>query len=170
MIPALEEEKLREIQSVSLTSEMKLNDKQEVMLFIFKGLFASDIKEAEYKIKAAQANMKIARVKEGQYKTLEIIFEGVKNKCDAFSEVLQKLNILFAKTIMNTKTIIEKNGYNGSAYTREEAVCIGSCINIAGVVTELVQTPVFNENGELTDEIQTAVMVGNRYLEEINNT
>lgn len=169
LIPTLEEENMREIQSISLTSEMKLNDKQTVALFIMKGLFASDKKETEYKIKAAQANMKIARGKEEQCKTLEIIFDGVKNKCDAFSDVLQKINILFVKAIMNTKTIIEKNGYDCSNYTREEAICIGGCINIAGVITELVRTPVFNENGELADEIQTAIFVGNRYLEEINN-
>ena len=128
--------------------------------------FASDAKESEVNIKIAEASRKVVRAKESQLDVLITAYHGIKNKCDAFSELLQKMNVVFMKSIVNTENIINKNGYDGKNYSKDDTELIFVCVNIAGVITDLIRTSIFDENGELLSSLDQVLEVGNKTLYE----
>ena len=131
-----------------------------------KSFFANDTKQSEVNIKIAEASRKVARAKESQLDVLITAYQGIKNKCDLFSDMLQKMNVIFMKSILSTEEIIEKNGYDGKNYSKEDTKSIFLCVNIAGVITELIRTPIFDENGELMLSLDYVIETNSEKLNE----
>ena len=67
-----------------------------------------------------------------------------------FYNVLQKLNNLFIPTIEKMSETIVKYGTDYSTFSIEQQNNIIASMSLAGAIKAVLDTPILNENGELT--------------------
>lgn len=130
---------------------------------------AAFVKDSKRDLKAAEAQMRTAKVVYSQSQTLETVLNGIIDRCNSLSDVLTKLNLLFVKSIRESNEIINKNLYDKSLYTPEDRKVLMTCMNLASAVKGIIDVPVLEENGEITQKSYEALQTGNKYLKQINN-
>lgn len=81
------------------------------------------------------------------------------------TDILTKLNILFYKGIQESERIIERNGYDKYKYTEDERKSLAVCINMAGAVKGILDAPIIDKNGEITQKSLEAISKGEKCLQ-----
>ena len=123
-------------------------------------------KEAELNESAARIRKKQISVIESQ---IETINTSIYERAERISVILAKINILFRKSIEVTSKIIDKNGADRLKYSKEEKEYIRNCMNFADAVKKILDTPLFDENGELTIQSKEAIASGEEFINKINS-
>ncbi|MFC3906846.1 hypothetical protein [Clostridium disporicum] len=126
-------------------------------------------KEAELNENAARMRKKQINVIESQIKTINTSLEAIYERAERISIILAKINILFRKSIEVTSKIIDKNGADRFKYSKEEKEYIRNCMNFADAVKKILDTPLFDANGELTIQSKEAIIAGEEFLNRINS-
>ena len=98
----------------------------------------------------------------------EVILKGIYEQAEAFSDLLAKLNLLFIKSLQVTEEIITRNGNNRTDYNEDDYKALMTCINLAKAVKTVVDAPLFEENGEISQAVQEAMLIGQKYLNAIS--
>lgn len=125
-------------------------------------------KEAELNVSAAQMRKKQATVVASQAETVSVALNAIFQRAERISELLAKLNIIFRKSIEVVTIIIDEKGIIASNYSDFDIDCITTCINIASAIKSILETPLINENGEITAKSMEAIEIGEEYLQKIN--
>lgn len=158
------------------TNSASMTDLELVSIFIAGGILttgavviASMVKDSKRDLEAAKAQMRAARVVYSQAQTLETALNGIIDRCNNLSDVLTKLNLLFVKSIRESNEIINEKLYNKSLYTTEDRKILMTCMNLAAAVKGIIDVPVLEKNGEITQKSYEALQTGSQYLNQINN-
>lgn len=171
-------EVIDEMKLMISTAAQVLTEKDTVNTFLvgffkFGGLVGgvSNIisKEAELNECAARMRKKQISVIESQIETINTSLEAIYERAERISVILAKINILFRKSIEVTSKIIDKNGDDRLKYSKEEKEYIRNCMNFADAVKKILDTPLFDENGELTIQSKEAIASGEEFLNRINS-
>ena len=171
-------EVIDEMKLMISTAAQVLTEKDAVNTFLvgffkFGGLVGgvSNIisKEAELNECAARMRKKQISVIESQIETINTSLEAIYERAERISVILAKINILFRKSIEVTSKIIDKNGDDRLKYSKEEKEYIRNCMNFADAVKKILDTPLFDENGELTIQSKEAIDSGEEFLNRINS-
>ena len=154
---------------INVASE-NLDTKQTVMTMVTKwGITGVISKEAEIDVATAQMRKKQANVIKSQLKIEYTALDAIYQRADRITNVLTKLNILFLKSIVNTKNIIEKNGMDRRNYSKHERESIQLCMNLASTIKIILDTPLLDDDGKIMEQTLNAIEIGESYLEKINN-
>lgn len=152
------------------TSSVAMTDEDVVKAFLMGGLLgASIVSDSKKNLKAANNQMKISNVVYSQTQTLEVALNAIIDRCDNFSDLLVKLNILFVKSIRNCESIIDKNQYDKNRYSEDDRKALMTCINIASTIKGLIDIPILDRDGEITLKSADALKNGWEYLNKIKN-
>lgn len=130
---------------------------------------AAFVKDSKRDLKAAEAQLRASRVVYSQAQTIETVLNGIIDRCNNLSDVLTKLNLLFVKTIRESNEIINEKLYDKSLYTTEDKRLLMTCMNLAAAVKGIIDVPVLEENGEITQKSYEALQTGSQYLNQISN-
>ena len=160
---------MREMVNVS---GMAMTERELVvnMLFSFKhgGIVGSILKDSEINVQVASMRKRQANTIAAQSENEEVILKGIYEQAEAFSDLLAKLNLLFIKSLQVTEEIITRNGNNRTAYNEDDYKALMTCINLAKAVKTVVDAPLFEENGEISQAVQEAMLIGQKYLNAIS--
>lgn len=133
------------------------------------GILMTDIfvKESAQRLKNAQAQNKASRVTESQAKTVEVALQGIIDRSERLSDLLSNMNLLFVKSIKICKVIVDRNGIDKEMYTVQDRKYLMNCLNFAVAVKNIIDVPLLDAEGHITEQSLKALEVGEVYLREI---
>ncbi|WP_414698312.1 hypothetical protein [Peptacetobacter sp. AB845] len=148
---------------------LPLSDKEIILKFALTGVGGLMIADSKRNLSIANSQMKISRVIEEQAQSISVILDYITDISGKIASLLSKLNILFNKSIKESKILINEKGINRKNYNKEDRDILMTCINIADAIKKIIDAPIIDENGEIKEETLKIISIGNEYLEKINN-
>lgn len=162
------------VNSVSSSTNVKIEAKsltteQSLAAFFIKGGISGVIaKEAEMNANLASARNRQADVTLSQAETICVALNGVEMRVHKLSDLLARLNLIFRKTIETTTAIITAKGKSRLNYTKDDKEKLMSCINTASTIKKIMDAPIIDSAGELTQLSTKVIQNGFEYLEKMN--
>ena len=114
----------------------------------------------------ADANYEKAKAFEEEMYNVRIACNGIRMRATMFNRLLLKLNAVFEPMIYNLERIIIDNGTDYSAYTDEQKGTVAACLSIAGAIKAVLDTPILDEDGNLTAESEAVIAPTNKLIEQ----
>lgn len=145
-----------------------LTDKQLVTEYIFKGIAGSMIADSKRNLSAASSQLSAANVVYSQAQSAAEIYDAIIGRSERISSLIMRMNALFLGSISECEKIIAQNGTNVRAYTEQDKGVLMTCVNIAGAMSDIINIPVLDENGELCRSAVEMLQTGEAYLEQMN--
>lgn len=112
--------------------------------------------KAGKKLEEAYANSAKANETVEQLKAGTQMCEAICRRTYMFYCLLARLDSYFLPLIYNLQHVIEKEGTDFSKYSRESRATIAASYSIAKSVKAILDTPILNDDGSLTDESEKA--------------
>jgi len=129
---------------------------------------ASIIDDSQQNLDRARLQAKQADVIVTQLETINLSYNAITERVDRITDVLTKLNFLFFKGIEESEKLIEKNGSDKKRYSLDERETLAACINMAGAIKNILDTPIIEKDGELTKKSMEAILIGEKCLQAMN--
>ncbi|MDD2478672.1 MAG: hypothetical protein PHS31_02125 [Victivallaceae bacterium] len=107
---------------------------------------------ASTKLNSAYSNLAKAKKVSEELKVLTIACNAIKRRSKVFHRLLMKVDLLFVPMIDNLELIIQKDGTDYRKYSVESKQGIAALLAAAKAFKALVDTPLLDKDGALTDE------------------
>lgn len=137
--------------------------------FLISGITGSIVKDSESLKTAAYAQKKQALLYKEAVESKGTALEIVCFYMDKVSEIVSKFNGLFLKSIRITEGIIDKNGYDGNKYSDIELEKIGVCMNLAVALKDIIDTPIIDEQNEITNAAKKLIETSEQFIVSFSN-
>ena len=171
-VPAVVGEMKMQITTIRNIPKTPTITKNVVIGYLIGGLAgavsSSIVDDSKRALSQARIQAKQAEAAATQAETIGLAYQGIIERVNRMTDVLTKLNILFYKGIQESKQVIEKNGTDKGRYSEQDRKVLAACINMAGAVKSILDTPIIDREGELTKKSLEAITRGEKCLHEIN--
>lgn len=158
-----------EVQDLVLFASKELSSSQLITTMVFKGGISGIVKkESEINLSEAKMRNSYSCVIESQSQTNCVILSGINQRANQIADLLAKLNVLFVKSLLTSRQLIQTRGLDKANYTKEDRECLATCLNLAHALKEIIDSPLLNEHGELEQASQRAIETGNEYLNKMH--
>lgn len=161
------------IQQKEITPSSALT-KNVVVSSLFFGLAgaitASIVDDAKNRLDAASDKLKQARVYAEQQRICGLSYHSIAERADHMTDILTKLNMLFVKSLNNTEPLVEAKGDDRSYYKQDDIAQIGTCLNLAMAVKDILDAPILDRDGELAKETLAVIERGNQCVIEMQES
>lgn len=159
-----------DIKQASLVVRDRLSDSEFIVYAFTRGFGGACIKDSEREMSIANSAYKVSQVSHAQAENYAVILETVKIQCDMVSDVIAKLNVLLTKIIENSESIINsKDSLKTNSFNEDDRKVFMTCMNLAKALKDIVDSPIFDEKGELIQESIKTVEIGNMYINKLNS-
>lgn len=167
MIQYSDVEKANMLQSIDIVAKKEFTSKELILgtMFNFSGMVAEDSKR---NLSAARSQLSASNVVYSQAQSIAEVYDAIIGRSDRIAKLLMNMNALFVGVISETKRIIESNGLNIKNYSDKDKSTIVLCVNFAVAMTNLLDIPVFDENGDIAKSAVEMIQTGEEYLTRIN--
>lgn len=122
----------------------------------------------------ASANLERARsnkAKANEYKeemdAAAVACSGIRKRSAMFHRFLLSLNAVFEPLVFEMTQIIERRGTDFRTYSPNEKKTIAEAMAMAGAIKSILDTPILDEEGNLTSESEKIVDVTRKKVEEV---
>ena len=157
------------IQTMQLVTQKPLTDGQLVTEYIFKGIGGMMIADSKRNLSAAKSQLSAANVVYSQAQSVAEIYDAIIGRAERISSLIMRMNAMFLGSIFETEKIIAQNGTNVRNYNKQDIGVLMTCVNLAGTMSDIINIPVLDENGELCQTAVEMIQTGEAYIEQMNN-
>lgn len=105
----------------------------------------------------AYENYSEAKKFEEEMKTVKSLCKGIRLRANMFERALIKLDSIFKPLVYKLEDIIETSGTDFAKYDNEEKMVVAASMSLAGAVKAVLDTPILNEDGSLTDGAEKVI-------------
>lgn len=144
-----------------------MTNKQLAMNFALRGIGGLMVKESKLNLEAASQNLAKSRVVSAQADTMTIFMDGIGEKVQIVTDLLQKLGALYMFSIRELQRIVAQNGTDASKYTQEDINTINTSMHMTKLIYRIINTPLINQNGEIEQAALQAIDEGQNYLNQL---
>lgn len=123
--------------------------------------------KASKNLDAAYANYAKAEEFEEQMNAAADLCYGIRRRAAMFNRFLMRLQTIFDPLVFKMTQIIENKGGDFRTYSVEEKKCVASAMALAGVIKAILDTPILDEDGNLTEESGEILDVTQKKVDEI---
>lgn len=123
--------------------------------------------KASKNLNAAYANYAKAEEFEEQMNAAADLCYGIRRRAAMFNRFLMRLQTIFDPLVFKMTQIIENKGGDFRTYSVEEKKCVASAMALAGVIKAILDTPILDEDGNLTEESGEILDVTQKKVDEI---
>nr|MBP3598322.1 hypothetical protein [Eubacterium sp.] len=162
------ETELKSIDSLAISAKQEFTDKELICGWLFKGLPKMIEMDSERFLSAAKSQMRVSNVVYSQCQSIAQVYDAIVARADRIADLLVKMNILFTKSIDETKRVIDKNGIDVKDYNEYEKGVLMTCVNIAVALSDIVNVPVVDAKGQLCESAMQMIETGEQYLKKMN--
>ncbi|MGO1041094.1 hypothetical protein ACTPEO_00020 [Clostridioides difficile] len=155
------------IRHMTVTAMSPMTDKEIVVSFLLKGIGGVMVDESKRNVQIATSQVKISNVIYSQAETIAIVLDTITKRSERIAILLAKMNLLFTQSIRVSSEVINKNGFDRINYNVKDRNTLMTSINIADAIKKIIDTPLLDKDGELTNESLNALQVGSEYLENL---
>lgn len=117
---------------------------------------------------SARIQSKKADVITQQAENIKLTYQAITERVNYITDILTRLNILWAGGLQVSNSIIEAKGTDKKNYTLEDRQSLAACINLAGAIKSLLDTPIIDQDGEITKKSMEVIQFGKHCLQTIN--
>ena len=100
----------------------------------------------------AHSNLAEAVKYKAEMQTAIVACNGIRRRADMFTRLLLRLGSYFDPLIYQLQQIIETSGTDYSTFSPEQKKTVAAAMATAGAIKAVLDTPILNEDGELTKE------------------
>ena len=153
-------------QSISVAG-MKGSSSEIVHCLLCLSITKSIVYDSERALSVARMRERQADVIASQAETNVIALKAIGDKADRIADLLTKLNQLFYRSINVIDKIITEKKNNMDLYNDHDYECIMTCLNMADAIKKIIDAPIFNDCGEITEQARRALDIGEKYVENL---
>ena len=174
---------IEEMRYMTVVAISPMSEKELTYTFLVEGLkgwfFAGPIgasasafggamvKDSERNLSKANSQLKISDVLYSQAETTVVILDMITERSKRIADLLAKMNLLFLRSIKSSSEVIAKNGFDRLSYNVDDRMILMTCINLADAVKKIIDTPLLDKNGELTQASLDTLEIGNEYMKKL---
>ena len=162
-------QKSNAIQAMQVVIQKPLTDGQLITEYIFKGIGGMMIADSKRNLSAAKSQLSAANVVYSQAQSVAEVYDAIIGRAERIASLLMRMNALFLGSIFETEKVITQNGTNAKAYNQQDMGILMTCVNLAGAMSEIINIPVLDENGELCKATVEMIQTGEAYIEQMND-
>lgn len=144
-----------------------MTDPQLMISFALRGIGGVMVKESEMNLKLARKNLAKANAVSAQIDSLCIALDGIARHAEIITELLEKLGMLYMKSIRRVTEILTENGLDVGRYSQQEIDAINLSVGITKMIYRIINTPLIDERGMIEQEAVKVVQDGQKLLEAI---
>lgn len=168
-------EKLDEIQEAinqyvalpAVASGKAMTDSQLAISFVLRGVGGLMIKDSEMKLKMASQNVSKANAIVAQIDSICIALDGIAQHTEIITALLEKLGMVYMKSIKNLAVILRENGLMAKQYSKKDIEAIRLSLLLTKLLYRIINTPIVDENGEIIQESRKVIQEGQSVLDMI---
>ena len=157
-------QKSNAIQAMQVVIQKPLTDGQ-----LIKGIGGMMIADSKRNLSAAKSQLSAANVVYSQAQSVAEVYDAIIGRAERIASLLMRMNALFLGSIFETEKVITQNGTNAKAYNQQDMGILMTCVNLAGAMSEIINIPVLDENGELCKAAVEMIQTGEAYIEQMND-
>lgn len=113
----------------------------------------------------AYSNLAKANEFKEEMDTASSLCMGIRKRSNMFNRFLLSLNAVFEPLVHEMSEIIKKSGTDFRTYSDDEKKTIAEAISLAGAIKSILDTPILDEEGNLTPESERIVETTKASLE-----
>ena len=157
------------IRTMAISSMKPMSDNEVAVKFLFSGITGVMVADSKRRLSIANSQMQIAETTNLQAEEMAIAMNAIGEHAELISDLLARFSFLLGKTLNEMKKIIDCNGMDRSLYTKEDREVIMACVNIAGAVKAVLDAPILDGTGSISQESQKALREGTQRLEKLKS-
>lgn len=123
--------------------------------------------KASANLDKAYSNLAKAKKFRAEMDLASTVCIGIRKRAAMFNRFLVTLNSVFEPLIYEMTQIISKRGTNFRNFTDEEKKVVAEAMAMAGAIKSILDTPILNDEGNLTPESDKMVELTRQKLEEV---
>lgn len=156
-----------ELEVMTATAMKPLSEKDLAVKWLFTGVGGMILADSERNAKIANNQNRIANTLYSQSKTLIIAVDAIGSRAEQMAGLLARFSMLFADCLNSTEQIIQKNGTDRSLYSRADREVLMNCVNMAAAIKAVLDVPILNADGSVTEASLRALEEGEQRIQEI---
>lgn len=115
----------------------------------------------------AYANLEKAREFQEEMNAAADTCNGIRRRATMFNRFLIRLQTVFEPLIYEMVQIIEDKGTDFREFSDDERKCIASAMSLAGAIKAVLDTPILDDGGNLTEESGVVIEATQKKVEAI---
>jgi hypothetical protein len=123
--------------------------------------------KASKNLDAANANYAKAKEFEEEMKTAAALCYGIRRRAAMFNRFLARLQTVFDPIVFDMTQIIKEKGTDFREFSDDERKCVASAMSLAGAIKAVLDTPILDEAGNLTEESGEIINITQQKVDEI---
>ena len=151
----------------AVVSGKAMTDSQLVVSIALRGIGGQMIQDSKNNLKLASANMSQANAVSAQIDSMCIALEGVTKHAEIITDLLEKLGMLYMRSIRNIAKILEENGMEPERYSDQDIEAINLSLVMTKLIYRIINTPMIDAEGKVEQESVKVIDEGKRLLEQI---
>lgn len=156
------------VKDLAISAKKEFTDKELVCGMIFGGIGNLMVKESERNLSAANSQMRAANVAYSQAQSIAEVYDAIVGRADRIAKLIVAMNILFVRSINETEHTIDRNGYNVRNYNDYDKGILMTCVNIAKAMADILNIPVVESDGKISEKAVEMIENGEQYLDKMN--
>ena len=163
------QDKIHQYLAIPAVSSGKVMTSPQLMISVaLRGIGGQMVKDSERNLKLASLNLAKANAVSAQVDTISIALESIGRHADIVTELLEKLGMLYMKSIKHVKELLETNGVNENNYSDKDIDSINTSLVMTKLIFRIINTPLIDSEGRIEQESQKVIEEGNKLLQSIN--
>lgn len=123
--------------------------------------------KASANLDRANANYARAREYREEMDAAAVVCIGIRKRAAMFNRFLLSLNIVFEPLIYEMTQIIADKGNDFRKFSDNEKKVVAEAMAMAGAIKAILDTPILDDEGNLTDASESIVQLTRKKLEEV---
>lgn len=152
----------------AVSSGKQMTDSQFVISFALRGIGDQMIKDSEMNLKLASSNLSQANAISAQIDSMCIALDGLARHTEIITALLEKLGMLYMKSIKNISEILKRNGLDSNRYSEQDIDAINMSLLMTKLIYRIINTPMIDQNGTIEQESVKVIQEGQQLLDSIN--
>lgn len=148
-----------------IASGLAMNSSQYLVSFALLGLGGMIVQDSKVNKQVASLNMAKANVFNSEVDALCTVLEEITNHANLVTHTLEKLSMLYIKSISSLSQMIKEKGTNPNLYFESDIDKINASIALTKVIYRIINTPIINQDGKIVEESKHLLQICNdKYL------
>lgn len=156
-----------ELEMMTATSMKPMSEKELAVKYLFTGLGGMILADSKRNAAIANNQNRIANTLYAQAETLVIAVDALGARAEQMSGLLARFGMLFGDCIKSTAQLIQQNGTDRSRYSKADREVLMNCVNLAQAIKAVLDVPVLNADGSVTEASLVALEDGEHRLQEL---
>lgn len=166
-IDEVKNQMIKAVNLPSVASGLAKTDTQLIVGLALRGFGGTMIADAKANAKLASRNMANASAVSAQADSICIFYDALAERVAVCTDILQKLAAKDIVALNHVESMLQSKGCDESLYSQSDVDAINLCSELNILIYEIINTPLIDENNEITKASIAIINKGQEYLSQL---